>query len=130
MYTEQRSAAGQIARAAARQVEAATTRQRTALPAILAASSRQPSQRPIASPAATRSRLRHGQTSDGTRQVKGSVGLDDLATGVVAAVRADVVRAARMTAARAGIELEPAQRQVRTPPPRAPLRELDLRKCH
>jgi len=58
------------------------------------------------------------------------VGLQDFATSVVAAVRADVMRPAGLAALGAWLQLHEAEREVRAAPPFAALRELYLRECH
>src|SRR5439155_3964707 len=59
-----------------------------------------------------------------------SVSLQDLASRVVAAVRADRVEPARMPALRAGLQLHERQRKVRPAAALASLGELDLRESH
>src|SRR5436190_18651430 len=59
-----------------------------------------------------------------------SVGLEDLAAGVVAAVRADVVRAPRLAALRAGRQLDQGQREMGAAAALATLGELYLRQTH
>jgi hypothetical protein len=55
------------------------------------------------------------------------VSLDDLAAGVVAAVRADAVGLPGSATLRAGLELHQPEREVRASPSLAALGELDLR---
>jgi hypothetical protein len=60
------------------------------------------------------------------RRATALVGLDDLATRVVAAVRTDVVGAVGPSALRAWLERHRAEREVGATPPLAPLGELYL----
>jgi hypothetical protein len=57
-------------------------------------------------------------------------GLQDFATGVVAAVRADVMRPAGLAALGAWLQLHEAESEVGAAPPFAALGELYLRECH
>ena len=58
------------------------------------------------------------------------IGLDDFATGVVAAVRANVVRPARLATLRAGLQLHEPEREVGAAPTFAALGKLYLRESH
>ena len=71
-----------------------------------------------------------GQRFTDWRAAGALVGLDDFATGVVAAVWADVVRPSRLAALRARLQLHEAKREVRAAPSFAALGKLYLRKSH